>query len=87
MVISNDVDSQVNSEFRNLKITADEVIKAVQNAKNNKSPEEDNIINEYISASINHMIDIYVLLFNMIFVSGILPEVWLIGNIIPIFKN
>lgn len=33
------------------------------------------------------MIDIYVYLFNLIFETGILPEVWLVGNILPILKN
>jgi hypothetical protein len=33
------------------------------------------------------MIDIYVHIFNLIFDTGILPEAWLIGYMIPIFKN
>ena len=63
------------------------MLKAVRNIKNNKSPGEDMVINEYIYSSINQMIDIYVYLFNLVFDTGILPEAWLIGNIIPIFKN
>ena len=33
------------------------------------------------------MINVYVYLFNFIFDTGILPEAWLIGNVIPIFKH
>ena len=33
------------------------------------------------------MIDIYVQLFNLVFDSGILPEEWLIGHMIPVYKN
>ncbi len=31
--------------------------------------------------------NVYVKLFNIVFNSGILPEAWMIGNIIPIYKN
>ena len=55
--------------------------------KKNKSPGDDLILNEYISSSLDTMIDVYVHIFNLVFDSGILPEAWLIGNVIPIFKN
>ncbi len=37
--------------------------------------------------SFNTISDIYVKLFNVIFDSGIIPEQWLLGNIIPVYKN
>lgn len=49
--------------------------KAVKISKNNKSSGDDLIINEYISSSLDCMIDIYVHIFNLIFDTGILPEV------------
>ena len=61
--------------------------RAVKNLKNNKSPGDDMVVNEYICSTIEYMIDIYVDLFNLIFNTGILPEAWLIGNVIPIYKN
>ena len=70
----------------NGKISAEEITKAGKNTKNNKSSGDNLIINEYISSSLDCMIDIYVHIFNLIFDTGILPEVWLIGNMIPIFK-
>ena len=33
------------------------------------------------------MLPVYVKLFSLIFDTGIVPESWLIGNIIPIYKN
>ena len=69
----------------NGKISAEEIKKAVKNSKNSKSSGDNLIINEYISSSLDCMIDIYVHIFNLIFDTGILPEAWLIRNVIPIF--
>ena len=33
------------------------------------------------------MLPIYVKLFNIIFESAVIPESWLIGEILPIYKN
>ena len=55
--------------------------------KNNQASGEDVIINEYIKATSDQFIVVYEKLFNLIFESGIVPESWLIGNIIPIYKN
>ena len=55
--------------------------------KNEKSSAEDQIINEYLKHSFNTISDIYVKLFNVIFDSGIIPEQWLLGNIIPVYKK
>lgn len=84
--IQNDV-NDVQNDMLNCNITIEEIKKAIQASKNNKSPGEDNVINEYISSSFEKMSDIYVLLFNLIFETGIVPEAWLAGIIIPIFKN
>jgi hypothetical protein len=48
--------------------------------KNNKAGGEDAIINEY------QFIEIYEKLFNLIFDIGFIPESWVVGNIIPIYK-
>ena len=85
--INNDLCEERSNSFLNERITVEEVLKAVRNIRNNKAPGDDMIINEYIYSSIDRMIDIYVHLFNLVFDTGILPEAWLIGNIIPIFKN
>ena len=86
-VIDSDVESDELNDILNSVITAQEVRKAIQNVKKNKSPGDDLILNEYISSSLDTMTDVYVHIFNLVFDSGILPEAWLIGNVIPIFKN
>ena len=55
--------------------------------KNNKSPGVDNILNEHIKSTIQIMLPIYTKLFNIIFDTGIVPESWSLGNILPIYKN
>ena len=68
-------------------IEKEEILKCIKKRKNNKAISEDAIINEYIKATSDQFIDVYEKLFNLIFESGIVPESWLIGNIIPIYKN
>ena len=65
----------------------EEIIAASKKLKNNKSPGDDNIANEYIKASIKPMIKCYVGLFNNILDTGVYPEAWTVGLIIPIYKN
>ena len=60
---------------------------AIKSLKNNKSHGIDNILNEHLKTSTSQMLPIYVTLFNMIFDSGIIPESWAYGEILPIYKN
>lgn len=71
----------------NMPFTESEIIRAVKNLKNNKSNGIDNILNEHLKMSIHTMLPIYKKLFNIIFDTGIVPESWLIGDILPIYKN
>ena len=71
----------------NVPITIDEILKAVQCIRNNKSPGPDAVINEYLKSSINVMVHLYEKLFNLVFDTGIVPVAWLIGHIKPIYKN
>ena len=48
---------------------------------------DDLIINEYIKNTTHALMPIYVKVFNVIFDSGIIPEIWLTGNILPFYKN
>ena len=68
-------------------ITENEVISACKKLKNNKSPGEDGIINEYLKASITKMVGLYTAFFNKILDDGVYPEMWSKGLIIPIYKN
>ena len=73
--------------YVNQPFTDNEIIKAVKNLKNNKSSGSDSILNEHIKATINIMASVYTKLFNIIFDSGLVPESWTLGDIIPIYKK
>ena len=55
--------------------------------KNGKSCGDDLIMNEYIKSTCEIFMPVYVKLFNIIFDSGNVPESWLVGNILPLYKN
>ena len=55
--------------------------------KNNKSPSNDEIVNEYIKYSIDKMLPTYVTFFNKVLDTGNYPESWSLGFIVPIYKN
>ena len=75
------------SEAINLPITTEEITEAVAALQNNKSPGSDQILNEHIKSTLSSLLPIYLKLFNIIFDNGIFPESWVLGNIIPIYKN
>lgn len=69
----NDILDEIDTEaFRNInksinnKITESEILTAVKNLKNNKSPGIDNILNEHLKNSILIMMPVYVKLFNIV---------------------
>ena len=68
-------------------ITANEIIDAVRNLKNNKASGIDGITNEYIKASIDILLPVYVKLFNIIYDQGTVPSAWTTGIIKPIYKQ
>ena len=61
----------------NGKMTADEILKSIQDLKTQKACGDDNIINENIKSSAHLLIPIYVRLFNCTFDSGKVPCTWL----------
>ena len=83
----NDADVNELNVILNEDITENEIYKCIQGLKNGKACGDDMIINEYIKSTCSVFMPIYVKLFNIVFHSGIVPELWLIGNIIPFYKN
>ena len=75
------------NDILNRPITAEEIGKCIAKLKNAKSCGFDEIINEYIKVSKAQMLPIYVGLFNLILNTGIIPEIWSQGKIMPIYKN
>ncbi|MCG8093283.1 MAG: reverse transcriptase family protein, partial [Candidatus Thiodiazotropha endolucinida] len=77
---------EINEEI-NRQISHDEILAAIKNLKNNKSPGPDNVLNEHLKSTIDLFLPIYGHLFNLILDSGIVPESWALGDILPIYKN
>ena len=71
----------------NTPISLAEIEAAIVKLQNLKSPAGDFIINEYIKTSKDLMLPIYHALFNHILNTGIIPNQWLEGIILPIYKN
>lgn len=76
----------MNEEI-NQRITIEEIEKYAKSLKNGKSGGIDSVFNEHITSTLHIMGPIYVKLFNVILDSGILPEVWTLGLIKPIYKQ
>ena len=60
----------------NRPFTGEEVTEAIKVLKNNKAPGIDQIINEYMKATIGQMLPICVYLFNKILDTGEIPQEW-----------
>ena len=58
---------------------------AVRCLKNGKASGEDDIINEHIKPTVDILLPFYVTMFNKIFDTGIIPDTWLNGVILPIY--
>ena len=76
------------NEILNAYITEQEIISCLDNLNNGKTPSpSDEITNQYIKSTKSIMVPIYTHLFNLIFESGHIPNAWLEGTIIPLYKN
>ena len=76
----------INEEI-NMPITEAEIYTAIKNLKNGKSSGPDNVLNEHLKYTADLMMPVYTQVFNLIFDSGLIPENWTMGNILPIYKN
>ena len=81
------IDTTDDDEILNSSITESEILKCLKLLKNNKCSANDSILNEYLKYSSGKMLNIYVLFFNTILETGIIPEPWLEGIIRPIYKR
>ena len=82
--IVNVVDEQ---HILNRIITENEIQSCINRLKNHKAPGPDNILNEYIKISADILMQIYLKTFNLIFSTGLFPDTWSQGLIIPIHKK
>ncbi len=68
-------------------MTEAEVLGCISKLKNNKAGGIYDIINEYIKSTKEVMCPLYVKLFNKVLDTGDIPDDWLVGVIVPIYKN
>ena len=73
--------------FLNCEITEEEVSKCIHKLKLNKACSSDLILNEFLRHSKTYMLTAFTKLFNIVFMTGIVPEEWSQGIISPIYKN
>ena len=71
----------------NQPVTVFEIRKAVKKLKNGKAAGIDQILNEFIKHSPEDMLKLICSYFNLILDTGIVPDSWTVGLIVPIFKN
>ena len=82
-----DCNNDVVNDILNCEISEDEILIAVKKLKNNKAPGFDHIVNEYIKSTSTLLLPLYKKLFNMILDSSIIPQIWTVGIIMPIYKK
>ena len=68
-------------------ITNKEIIETINKLKNNKAHGDDLIINEMLKAGNQILIGLLNRLFNTVLSSGIYPDTWCTGTVIPIYKS
>ena len=71
----------------NVEISLNEIRKGVQSLKCGKSSGPDLLLNEFLKYGINSLIEYMHILFNKIFDTGIFPDAWGEGYIVPLHKK
>lgn len=77
----------LNTDQLNNPFTEAEVKEHISRLKNGKASGCDDIINEYIKHSATHLMPLNLYLFNRILNEGQVPQEWLTGMIIPLYKG
>ena len=82
IIIDEELQLSLDSKF-----TLSEIDNMVKILKNKKACGRDKILNEYICATYNKLRPMYLVLFNRVLEDGIVPDSWLNGMIMSIYKN
>ena len=75
------------NEFVNKEFTASEVRNVIKQLKCNKAAGTDLVVNEFLRVTADKLCPMFTKLFNFILVSGVIPDAWSQGLIVPIYKN
>ena len=84
---SDDFTDQIDESELNSLFTESEIKKAIHNLKVNKACGCDQIINEFLKAASSKLSGLITDIFNLILITGKVPEDWSIGVILPIYKQ
>ena len=79
-------DQDVNEEINNM-FTVDEIRAIIRKLKNGKACGIDHIRNEFLKSCPEPIMQLITDLFNLVLKTGIIPESWCIGMILPLYKN
>ena len=80
-------ENETENDEINMPISESEIRRAAKELKRNKSPGCDQILNEHIQVTLDIMLPTYVNLFNLVLDNAVIPESWLVDEILPIYKN
>ena len=80
-------DTGFDTNMLNEYFDENEIRACIKALKNNKAVGIYLIMNEYIKCTTDLMMSIYIKLFNKVLRSGCMPDQWLIGIIIPLYKG
>ena len=74
-------------EFINKEFSESEVRNVIKQLKCNKAAGTDPVVNEFLRVTADKLCPMFTKLFNVILVSGVIPEAWSQGLIVPIYKK
>ena len=67
--------------------TANDVKNCIKKLKMNKASGEDLVLNEFLKNAQSTLLEAYIALFNLVFITGKVPTDWCTGVIVPIYKE
>ena len=79
--------NHVQETFFSQMVEENEVLKQIQALKIKKSPGHDDIKPSIIKASYSFLVKPLTYIYNLSFYSGVVPDIWKIAKVIPIFKS
>ena len=78
--------NSVNEDI-NILFTLEEIKHIIKKLKNGKACGIDHVRNEFLKNCPDEILSIFVNFFNIVLKTGIVPDVWCIGMILPLYKN
>ena len=78
--------SSINEDINN-DFTLDELKHIIKKLKNGKACGIDHVRNEFLKHCPEQILSIFLRFFNIVLKTGIVPDIWCIGLILPLYKN